>query len=236
MVFDSLIPLHIQVYLSRHKRPTGTRHARIWISLRCINAMISQYSEDVFINLLRSVYNNAQHSALRLTRRRPAALYQYSSTRHQLSTLSNTKRTHLRPSIRNRTLCASSNFPSKAGRPTYATNIINHAKSDNSTRPREIAVLGAGITGLTTAHYLARHATNANITVYEAGDRPGGWVKADQVEVEDEEGRRGQVLFQHGPRMLRSGSSSLKYDDLVLYDVVSSSSLYACSSLVSDRY
>jgi oxygen-dependent protoporphyrinogen oxidase len=74
---------------------------------------------------------------------------------------------------------------------------------------------------LTAAHYLARHAKNAHITIYEASDTPGGWVKADRIEVEDDEGRPGHVLFQQGPRMLRSGSTSLKYDDLVLYDVVS---------------
>ncbi|KAI3322267.1 Protoporphyrinogen oxidase [Xylariaceae sp. AK1471] len=183
--------------------------------------MISQRPEDVFINLLRSVYSNAQHSALRLTRRRPTSFSQLSSTRHNLSTLSFAK-TYVRPSIGYRTLCASSNFVSKAGKSTYATSNVNNTSTDDATRPREIAVLGAGITGLTAAHYLARHAKNANITIYEASDRPGGWIKADRIEVEDDEGRRGHVLFQHGPRMLRSGSTSTKYDDLVLYDVLAS--------------
>jgi len=101
-------------------------------------------------------------------------------------------------------------------RQTFVTTSANY-------RRREIAVIGAGITGLTAAHYLARYAEDAHITIYEASDRPGGWIKADRVEVEDEEGRKGHVLFQRGPRMLRSSSTSMKYDDLVLYDVVSKS-------------
>ncbi|KAJ3570614.1 hypothetical protein NPX13_g5672 [Xylaria arbuscula] len=92
----------------------------------------------------------------------------------------------------------------------------------NQTEPRQIAVLGAGITGLTAAHYLSRHAENAHITIYEATDRPGGWIKANRVEVEDDHGNQGHVLLQNGPRMLRSGSGSTKYDDLVLYDVLAS--------------
>ncbi|KAI1178691.1 hypothetical protein F4777DRAFT_586446 [Nemania sp. FL0916] len=93
------------------------------------------------------------------------------------------------------------------------------AKAKADREPREIAILGAGITGLTAAHYLARY-SKANITIYEADSRPGGWIKADRVEVEDNEGRRGHVMFQSGPRMLRSSATSLRYDDLVLFDVL----------------
>lgn len=109
-----------------------------------------------------------------------------------------------------------SRVASTARKQPYATT-----KTD-STSPREIAVLGAGITGLTAAHYLARHAENAHITIYEASDSPGGWIKADRVEVQNSEGRKGHVLLQSGPRMLRSSNKSLRYDDLVLFDVLAS--------------
>ncbi|KAI0200289.1 hypothetical protein F4808DRAFT_450917 [Astrocystis sublimbata] len=122
------------------------------------------------------------------------------------------------PSLnRSSALCASPSTAVQLRKQQYATA----ARSGQSRpKPREIAVLGAGITGLTAAHYLARHAKDAHITIYEASDRPGGWIKADRVEVEDDQGRKGHVLLQKGPRMLRSGSVSTKYDDLVLYDVL----------------
>ncbi|KAI1429950.1 Protoporphyrinogen oxidase [Xylaria sp. FL1777] len=177
--------------------------------------MISKLPEDVLIKLLRSVYNDAQYSALRLAARRPTLFFKpRSSTRH-LSTLSRSKN-RLRSSIGCRIVCGSSDVIYQGQKQPYATTGTDKAK------PREIAVLGAGITGLTAAHYLARHAENAHITIYEASDRPGGWIKADHVEVEDNEGQQGHVLLQKGPRMLRSGSLSTKYDDLVLYDVLAS--------------
>ncbi|KAI0966253.1 hypothetical protein F4678DRAFT_475985 [Xylaria arbuscula] len=185
------------------------RHVRLE-SCRCIRAMISQRPEDVLVNLLRSVYHNAHHARLRLTCR-PASLFKPCSTRH-LNTWSRSKSPLWSPS--------GSGSPGIAAcqgqKQTYVTT------PSDATKPREIAVLGAGMTGLTAAHYLARHAANAHITIYEASDGPGGWVKAKRVEVEDDDGRRGHVLLQHGPRMLRSSSTSNKYDDLVLYDVLAS--------------
>lgn len=70
------------------------------------------------------------------------------------------------------------------------------------------------MTGLTAAHYLARNAKDAHITLYEKSPVLGGWVNAKSEPDID-------VLMQSGPRMLRSGASSARYDDLVLYDVVS---------------
>ncbi|RWA13779.1 hypothetical protein EKO27_g1312 [Xylaria grammica] len=176
--------------------------------------MISQRPEDVFINLLRSIYNNTQHSGLQLAARRPTLFSNRLSARH-LSTLSGL-RSWLRPLIECRTLPGGSDVACKGQKQSYATT------HTDKTKPREIAILGAGITGLTAAHYLARHAENANITIYEASSTPGGWIKANRVEVEDDLGQKGHILFQNGPRMLRSGRDSYKYDDLVLYDVLAS--------------
>ncbi|KAI1756558.1 hypothetical protein F4782DRAFT_537665 [Xylaria castorea] len=166
----------------------------------CTRAMTFKRTEDVFINLLRSAYHSAQHPALR------------GSSARYLSTLPHSKTCH-RSLNRYKALCGSSNVAFKVRKQSYTTN-------DTGTNQSEIAVLGGGITGLTTAHYLARHAENAHITIYEASDRPGGWIKADRIDVEDKEGQRGHVLLQNGPRMLRSGRASTKYDDLVLYDVL----------------
>lgn len=187
--------------------------------------MISQRREDVFVCLLRSFYHNAQHSTLRLVaRRRPTLLFRPSSSLRSLNTSSHSRTTYSetlhsgprpRPLIERGTVYGGSHVASIARKQPYATT------ETDGTNPREIAVLGAGITGLTAAHYLARHAENAHITIYEASDGPGGWIKADRVEVQDSEGRKGHVLLQSGPRMLRSSNESLKYDDLVLFDVVS---------------
>ncbi|KAI0102953.1 hypothetical protein GGR51DRAFT_550215 [Nemania sp. FL0031] len=200
---------------------------------RCIRAMISQRPEDVFIYLIRSVYHNAWHSALRLTARRPTLPSKLGPPARHFSTSSHSlfySRTCLQPSIGRGASCRSSDTAFRArGRP-YATRRPNHTDSTDSTnsntKPREIAVLGAGITGLTAAHYLARYAGNARITIYEASDRAGGWIRADRVLVEDDRGQLGHVMFQSGPRMLRSSRSSMKYDDLVLFDVLASLNLH----------
>lgn len=42
---------------------------------------------------------------------------------------------------------------------------------------KRIAIIGAGITGLSAAHYLRRDYPNAEIDVYEQSDRVGGKIK-----------------------------------------------------------
>lgn len=63
---------------------------------------------------------------------------------------------------------------------------------------RNIAILGGGVTGLTTAWNLTKRIPDAKITIYERNDGLGGWVNSEQVEVKD-----GEVLFEWGPRTLR---------------------------------
>jgi oxygen-dependent protoporphyrinogen oxidase len=67
----------------------------------------------------------------------------------------------------------------------------------SSPAPR-IAVLGGGITGLASAHYLTRELPHARITIYEGSHRLGGWVKSTRVETDE-----GHVVFEQGPRSLR---------------------------------
>ena len=61
-----------------------------------------------------------------------------------------------------------------------------------------IAVLGGGITGLSTAYYLTKQLPNAKITVYEGSERVGGWLSSKYVDVGN-----GKILFEQGPRTLR---------------------------------
>lgn len=84
-----------------------------------------------------------------------------------------------------------------------------------------IAVVGGGLTGLTAAYYLAKMLPpSARITLYESGDRLGGWIRTDKVSV-NVNGTRGIVSFERGPRTLSSlKGNTWRYDDLVLYDLV----------------
>lgn len=77
----------------------------------------------------------------------------------------------------------------------YAT-----ALSTSTTKPESsnIAVLGGGITGLASAYFLSRDLPNANITLFEASSRLGGWLHSRSVDVGS-----GNVIFERGPRNLR---------------------------------
>ncbi|KAG5982244.1 hypothetical protein E4U55_002160 [Claviceps digitariae] len=83
-----------------------------------------------------------------------------------------------------------------------------------------IAVVGGGLTGLTTAYYLAKQLPlTAKITLYEGSDRLGGWIQTDRVPV-NVDGVKGTVSFERGPRTLTSlHKSTWRYDDLILYDL-----------------
>ena len=100
---------------------------------------------------------------------------------------------------------------------------------DNSNRPvadppehlplaPNVAVLGGGITGLTTAYYLAQTLPpRAKITVYEGDKRVGGWIRSEHVDTGDGENK----LFERGPRMISMAEMGGRYDRMVVYDLVS---------------
>ncbi|KAI1376251.1 Protoporphyrinogen oxidase [Hypoxylon crocopeplum] len=166
--------------------------------------MTPKHLEDAFISLLRSAYRNAQHGhRLGISR---------SPTSRQLSSLA-AKRIVPNPLLAAQLTRSRTEKLPRARSQAFATAGAGNIKA------REIAVLGGGMTGLTAAHYLARHARDANITLYEGSDRLGGWVYGSMVQVGD--GENDKVLFQHGARMLRSGSTTLDYDDFVFFDVLS---------------
>ena len=74
--------------------------------------------------------------------------------------------------------------------------------SDESAQ--NVAVLGGGITGLSSAYYLTKELPRAKITIYEASDRIGGWLSSKRVPVKD-----GTILFEAGPRTLRPSSNGV---------------------------
>lgn len=79
------------------------------------------------------------------------------------------------------------------------------------TKPYDAAVIGGGITGLTTAYRLAQDPSCEKVTLYERSHRLGGWLQSETVEVDG-----GQVVFEYGPRTLRTVvPSSLPLVDLV---------------------
>ncbi|KAG9193535.1 protoporphyrinogen/coproporphyrinogen III oxidase [Alternaria panax] len=81
-----------------------------------------------------------------------------------------------------------------------------HAVRYQSSYPERIAILGGGIAGLSSAYFIAREFPNSKVVVFEAGKDKGGWIKSRRVEVVDSEGKKGNVLFELGPRTLRNAT------------------------------
>lgn len=65
-------------------------------------------------------------------------------------------------------------------------------------RTYRAAVLGAGVTGLTSAWRLAQDPECEQVVIYEKSNRLGGWIDSERVPV-----KGGEVLFEYGPRTLR---------------------------------
>ncbi|KAL1509381.1 hypothetical protein ABEB36_004134 [Hypothenemus hampei] len=56
-------------------------------------------------------------------------------------------------------------------------------------------VLGGGLSGLSTAYYLAKASVKEKVILLESSSRLGGWIKSDKVDQE--------VVFEQGPRTIR---------------------------------
>lgn len=76
--------------------------------------------------------------------------------------------------------------------------------SSTTTHSHDIAVLGGGITGLATAYFITQQLPRAKVTIYESGDRIGGWLSSKRVDV-----KGGNVLFEAGPRTLRPNANGV---------------------------
>jgi oxygen-dependent protoporphyrinogen oxidase len=89
-------------------------------------------------------------------------------------------------------------------RPLLATQLLQCRYQ--STSPERIAILGGGIAGLSSAYYVSKEFPQAKITLFEAGKETGGWIKSRKVEVQGQDGQKGEVLFELGPRTLRNST------------------------------
>lgn len=75
--------------------------------------------------------------------------------------------------------------------------------------PRQIAILGGGITGLSSAFHLSRRFPEAHITILEKAKKEGGWISSKHVRVQDEEGRQADICLEAGPRTLRPNAKGV---------------------------
>lgn len=96
----------------------------------------------------------------------------------------------------------------------------SYATASGSGLPSDIAVLGGGLTGLTSAYYLTRFHPDAKITIYESQARVGGWIDTEKVEVTTLAGTDEAISFERGARVVSPQSSLTRYEDFVLYDLV----------------
>ncbi|KAF2435987.1 Protoporphyrinogen oxidase [Tothia fuscella] len=94
-------------------------------------------------------------------------------------------------------VCLKSSAPHLA--PTGYSCRRNASSTVSPSAPQQdIAIVGGGITGLSTAYYLSRGPNSPKVTVYESSKRIGGWLSSRSVDVNG-----GKVLFEQGPRSLR---------------------------------
>ncbi|KAF5369051.1 hypothetical protein D9758_002944 [Tetrapyrgos nigripes] len=74
---------------------------------------------------------------------------------------------------------------------------------------RHIAVLGGGLTGLSSIYHLSRRFPGASITLLEQKPSLGGWVSSERVQVRDANGNSAEILLESGPRTLRPNAESI---------------------------
>lgn len=86
--------------------------------------------------------------------------------------------------------------------------------------PKDIAVLGGGLTGLTTAYYLTHFHPDANITIYESADRLGGWLDTERVNVKTQDGKDATISFERGARTIAPQTNMGRWEDFVFFDLV----------------
>lgn len=93
---------------------------------------------------------------------------------------------------------APAKFPAKCQSRLPLGTAYQDPSITNKTPGSNIAVIGGGITGLSSAYYLTREFPDANITIYESAARLGGWVDSTIHEINGE-----PVVLEQGPRSLR---------------------------------
>lgn len=73
--------------------------------------------------------------------------------------------------------------------------------------PKNIAILGGGLTGLSSAFHLSRRFPTTKVTLIEEQARLGGWVRSERIKVPIKENV--SMLLEAGPRTLRPNSKSV---------------------------
>lgn len=116
----------------------------------------------------------------------------------------------------------------RARRATHQRSCFSSESPAAPDAPKNIAVLGGGLTGLTTAHYLTRFHPTAKITLYEGDNRLGGWldtrtvsglpVGQEHVKSEDED--EPFIRMERGARTVAPQTQASKWEDFVLYELV----------------
>ncbi|KAF6747845.1 protoporphyrinogen oxidase [Ephemerocybe angulata] len=71
---------------------------------------------------------------------------------------------------------------------------------------RHIAVLGGGLTGLSSAFHLSRRFPKARVTLIERQKQLGGWVRSERIKLP---GKDASVVLEAGPRTLRPNANSV---------------------------
>lgn len=79
--------------------------------------------------------------------------------------------------------------------------------------PKHVTILGAGLTGLTTAYRLTTRMPGTKVTLIDSAKRTGGWVDSTQQKIampgnlSDGKGMEGEVVTESGPRSIRPRGS-----------------------------
>jgi len=95
----------------------------------------------------------------------------------------------------------SSTLRQSAIRPISSALCTQHRYSSSAAYPTNIAILGGGVAGLSSAYFVSREFPNSKIHLFEAGKDVGGWIQSRKVQVEG-----GEVVFELGPRTLRNAT------------------------------
>lgn len=108
----------------------------------------------------------------------------------------------------------------------YGPRCLRALHTQQTGTTYDAAVIGGGITGLTTAFRLSQDPTCSKVTLYEKSGRVGGWLQSETIAVDE-----GEVVFEYGPRTLRTAVPAC----LPLLDLVSINTLYVEGELGNEE-
>ncbi|KAB5580183.1 hypothetical protein GE09DRAFT_1081239 [Coniochaeta sp. 2T2.1] len=107
-------------------------------------------------------------------------------------------------------------------RRSYATTTAAGAATPinvSKNRPKHVAVIGGGLTGLSTAWFLTKFMPEAKVTIYEGSGRVGGWIDTEERPVEVPGGKQGVIRFERGARMVQPKMTLQNWDDIAFYEL-----------------